>query len=219
MGLDWLVSPKTKDGFEEQRKLLESVIQKFQNKILEIDDAIMKKKLENELEKLNKKFFEITISKYETVKCKRIGIDKEANEYILKRHLQKNSDEKSHELLLRDIQIMYGMPIPELYEDKDGLAAYSGIATSDFDFRGKVLSDTILSKELKDEMYEKHDAKETLEFAKKFQNYIDDYYENNKNLYKSREEFNNSYSVEPIVKAIQWLTYWGGKGHGFDPWY
>jgi hypothetical protein len=81
-------------------------------------------------------------------------------------------------------------------------------ACNNLDFRGNVIGRSeILDENLRNEAYESHSAEECIEYAIKLEIFIENLNEEKK------------IECDYIVKAINWLKFWGKKGHGFYAWY
>jgi hypothetical protein len=81
------------------------------------------------------------------------------------------------------------------------------------DFRGNVVGRSdILDEDLKMEAYEHHNAEQCIEYAIKLEIFIESL--NKKELDKDQQE-----DCTYIIKAINWLKFWGKKGHGYYAWY
>ncbi len=81
--------------------------------------------------------------------------------------------------------------------------------SNEWDFRGDVIGcSEILDEELKMEAYENHNSLESIEYAIKLEIFLEKV---NKNELDEDdiEDYNN------ILKAIDWLKFWGVKGHGY----
>lgn len=85
--------------------------------------------------------------------------------------------------------------------------------SDDCDFRGKVIGQSdILSEELKNEAYEHHSSEQCIEYAIKLEIFIETL--NKEDLTEDEQE-----DYDFIVKAINWLKFWGKLGHGYYAWY
>jgi hypothetical protein len=198
MGLDWVLSNKPKEGNEDEYY---RIVKEIEN-IVGYEEVSIQN--QNWIEEIKQRIEEISISSYRSAGCKFVGEDEEANQYIHEIYSTK-SKEKIEAL----IQTMKGYPITKLASDKNGIAKYSGIATSEFDFRGQELqSIKSLPKDLIEEAFDFHTHRETIVYGEKLQTFLQEH----------RESLNEE-EIDVLESACAWLSYWGNKGHGFKPWY
>jgi hypothetical protein len=213
MGLDWIIKSKPKPGAENRIQY-----KALKEKIVELHDSL------NDYEKLSpnatqivevitelkEQLDKVSVHSTVTAKCKIIGIDHEANEYAIKRFRNMNYSDSQIE---KSIEECYGQPILHLCEDVDALADYSGMAVSDFDFRGQALLDcTYFNFELRNQAFKDHNASALLKYADKIEQEFKQY----KDLFDGTVDPEE----EEITKsALKWMRYWGNNGHGFEAWY
>jgi hypothetical protein len=198
MGLDWVLVNKPKEGYESEYF---EIIKEMENIIGYEEASIQNQK---RIEEIKQRIEEISISSYRSAGCKFVGEDEEANQYVQEMYPTRSKEE------IEDlIQTMKGYPITKLASDKEGIAKYSGIATSEFDFRGKALQTVkSLPKDLIEEAFDFHNPKDTVVYGEKLHTFLQ---ENRKSL--DEEE------IDILESAYAWLFYWGNKGHGFKPWF
>jgi hypothetical protein len=198
MGLDWVLLNKPKEGHEEEYS---SILKEMENLVGYEEASIQNQK---RVEEIKQRIEEISTSSYQTAGCKFVGCDPEANQFIQEMYPTRSKEE------IEDlIQTMKGYPITKLATDKEGIAKYSGIATSEFDFRGQALQTVkSLSKDIIEEAFDFHNPKDTVAYSEKLKSFLQ---ENRKSL--------NEEEIDILESAYNWLFYWGNKGHGFKPWY
>jgi hypothetical protein len=198
MGLDWVLLNKPKEDYEEEYA---TILQEMEN-IVAYEEASIQNK--NRIEEIKQRIEEISISSYQTAGCKFVGIDPEADQYV-----QNMYPTRSEEELKMLLQEMKGYPITKLASDKEGFAKYSGIAVSDFDFRGQALqSIKSLPKDLIEEAFDFHSAYDTIKYGGKLQCFLNE-----------QRGLLNEEEIDILESAVTWLIYWGNKGHGFKPWF
>ncbi len=198
MGLDWVLVNKPKEDYEEEY----SSILKEMETIVGYEEASIQNK--NRIEEIKQRIEEISISSYQTAGCKFVGIDPEADQYV-----QNMYPTRSEEELKMLLQEMKGYPITKLAIDKEGFAKYSGIAVSDFDFRGQALqSIKSLPKDLIEEAFDFHNACDCVAYGGKLQCFLNE-----------QRGILNEEEIDILESSSAWLSYWGNKGHGFKPWF
>ena len=199
MGLDWVLVNKPKEDYESEY----SAIVKEMETIIDYEEASIHN--QKRMEEIKQRIEEISISSYRSTGCKFVGEDEEADQYMQETYSTK-SKEKIFNIL---IQTMKGYPITKLATDKEGIAKYSSIAASEFDFRGQALqSIKTLPKDLSEEAFDFHNPKDTIMYGEKLQNFL-----------QGHRESLNEEEIDVLESACTWLSYWGNKGHGFKPWY
>jgi hypothetical protein len=213
MGLDWIVKSKPKPGAENHIRCSE-----LKEKIEELHESLEDHERNSPsatqvievITELREQLHRISVHPTVTAKCKIIGVDPEANEYAINKFKNVKYSDIQIEAKLEEC---YGQPVPHLCEDPDALAAYSGIAVSDFDFRGQALLNCpYFNFELRNEAFKDHNPEELLKYADKIELAF--------NNYKEVIDGTTELDEEEITKsALTWMRYWGKNGHGFEAWY
>jgi hypothetical protein len=204
MGLDWMLDkvkarPGSEARFDEITKMLEDMKEDARSPELEAEHEA------------------ISMSVFEAVGAPRTGEDPRADEWF-REHVY----EPAHEDALagkRDAHFQdfwkrsfeeclegnKGKYVIELAEKTGGVAAVSGIATSNLDFRGKMLRFCEgLPEDLVDESYEDHTAEECVDYARRLE----------EQLPHVSEEHRRT-----VQDAASWLRFWGELGFGYHAWY
>lgn len=193
MGLDWVLNDKSKEGVEERVNELRLLIENFDGPEDAYDYKCMLKELKS-----------LVVTPFETCGCKRIGIDREADEWIRKRNPDVSDEELKEE---------YGKYIPLC--EKGAIPIYEA-GTGPFDFRGKLVGTcSYLSRELREEAYRDMSCVEMMDYSDRL-NYELEY------ILRSTTEFDDTerdLEINILRNAISWLRYWSMKGHGMSAWY
>lgn len=171
------------------------------------------------------RWFEIQISPYETLGTPRIGIDKEATDFVLE-HFRKQEDPDETEE--EHINRFYGQYLPQLLKDCDGIPVYSNSAINAapiYSFRGQFIVDDcadIVGQGIIDRIH-------TSGLDEKLTQLGYDLYEVAKHYATSQNvEFTEHIRVSDaedktpelnahiLFSASKWCSYWGTRGHGFE---
>ena len=213
MGLDWIVKSKPKPGAQNHIQC-----QELKEKIIELHESLedyernsqSASQLIEVITELKEQLHRISVHPTVTAKCKIIGVDPEANEYAINKFKKMNYNESQIE---KALEKCFGQPVQHLCENHDALAGYSGMAVSDFDFRGQALLDCpYFDFELRNEAFKDHNAMELLKYADKIEKAFNNY----KELFDGVTE---AEEAEVTKAALTWMRYWGSNGHGFEAWY
>jgi hypothetical protein len=206
MGLDWLVLDKP---CEDKKEIYDQIIK-------QIDELEQTNYDELIMEELCKKLKEVSVSKYETLKCPKVGENEETVMYFIKNmypysKIRYNSD------IITSLNECKNQYIPQLSPEINKISNHThGIVTSIFDFRGAVISNNILlNAELRNEAYMDKSPEQMMIYADKLENHIQVY--NETELKEMNEDQQMSYKL--IKEGIYWLRFWAEKGHGINAWY
>jgi hypothetical protein len=165
------------------------------------------------MEELISKLKEVSVTKYETLKCPKVGDNEETVIYFINNMYPYNKIRYNTNILtsLNECKNQY---IPQLSPEFNKISNHtSGIVTSVFDFRGEVIANNnLLSKELKIEAYQNKNPEKMKIYADKLENYIQIYNDDEMN-----EDQKTSYKL--IKEGIYWLRFWAERDHGINAWY
>ena len=226
MGLDWMVDKrKPKPGFEKE----------FETVSKQYNDAAD----EESEEKANKRLEEISDSAYAVIGSPRVGIDAEATQWFKEKIYEPNyeraKDEQTREIKsentwdrrntefiahwLRPFEEVLkdstGNWVPDLAKSREGHATITGMMTSPIDFRGKVIGRLDwLSADAQNEAYEDHSAEQSVQYADKLEEELNEYLKSHPNAIKDEDS-----DARYVRDAIEWLRFWGKNGFGFHAWY
>jgi hypothetical protein len=213
MGLDWIVKSKPKPGAQNHIQC-----QELKEKIIELHESLEDYEKNSQtatqiietITELKEQLHRISVHPTVTAKCKIIGIDPEANEYAILKFKKMNCNDSQIEKMMEEC---FGQPVLHLCEDSSALADYSGVAVSEFDFRGQALLNCqYFDFELRNEAFKDHSPSQLLKYADK----IETAFKNYKELFDGVTE---AEEAEITKSAITWMRYWGSNGHGFEAWY
>ena len=214
MGLDWIVESKPKPGCEMQYNTLSNLIAQADAQLDQLDSN--SEEFAEALTKyhgMKEQLASVTITKYDTAKCPRVGKSKKAKQYFIDNHLPnlKNSHpKKTDEEIIGDFSDFH---IVELSPYKTANTGFSGIMCSNLDFRGKGIGcSDLLSTELKEEAYEDHTPEESIDYASRLKTHLTQYK-------KSKLDDDQKEDWDFIMAGIKWLEFWGNRGHGYHAWF
>ncbi len=205
MGLDWIVKPKAKPGFEDEFTKLEEQI-KILEKRLEVVEKEKYESLNLQLEDCKEKYKNVSIQVYETAKTYRIGSNPEKDLEIFHKEIEtdigKNQDFTFEKFLHENKGKLYPSDsIP------DSIGDNGSFLTSSYDYRGKIIATSdYFSDNLQNMCYSDMDPHDMLELASKIEN----------ELYKVDK---TDWEHDEYVRAIKWLRFWANAGHGIWAWY
>lgn len=214
MGLDWIVLDKPKQGCQIQFNTLTELLAQTNQQLNELDENSpdFDQTLE-QYEQIKSQLASVSISKYDTTKCPKVGTSKKAKEYFISKMLpeiKKSHPTKSDEEIINDFS---DYRIVELSPYKKPKTGFYGIMCSSLDFRGKGIGfANLLDENLRNEAYEDHEPNEAIEYSKKLRNCLAKY-----NKTKLTEEEKEEYDF--IMAGAKWLEFWGKNSHGFHAWY
>ncbi|GAB2876443.1 hypothetical protein ACCI51_13620 [Microbulbifer echini] len=208
MGLDWNPANKAKPGYEEEF-----------NKIT--------KKLLGRVwwgrKQLKKRFSEISISAFETLKTPQVGYDQSATEWAKEKYRESALDVTEDEFLSR----LMGYYVLELSPPSDGIPDYSNSALGYVDaysFRAQFLKkcEDIIGKNLLNKAFEYQQPAELV-------NYGDQLIES-ANRYSAThgleipkqapDEIDTPlFHLHIVASAGRWCKFWGSRGHMLEPYF
>jgi hypothetical protein len=206
MGLDWIVSDKPR---EDKKKVYDQISK-------QIDELEQTNYDELIMEELYKKLKEVTISKYETLKCPKVGDNEETVMYFIK-NMYPYSKIRYNTNIITSLNECKDQYIPQLSPEFNKISGHThGMITSVFDFRGGVIGNNdLLNLELRNEAYKSKTPEEMMLYADKLEIHIQEYTE--EKLKKMNEDQKSSYKL--IEEGIYWLRFWAEKDHGMEAWY
>ena len=245
MGLDWMVQPKCKEGWEDEIEEYEDKIRELERmeangKITELPSSIQKR-----IDELRKKMKPLLTSPYDILDCPKVGISPEATAFFIK-HVFEPNNRKAKEDEARGL-----FPAPK---GSNAIAATLHKQQMEFiDYWTRPLS-AVLADEKGKLVPELAKNKEgialvsgiacgPIDFRGKVIGCAEDYlgvaianeaYENHTAEqcldYADRLEAAIDDAVatgvdleeegeEVYRSAVDWLRFWGGEGFGFNPWY
>jgi len=206
MGLDWIVNDKPR----EDKKDIYDQISK------QIDELEQTNYDETIMEELITKLKEVSVTKYETLKCPKVGDNEETVMYFIK-NMYPYTKIRYNTNILISLNECKNQYIPQLSPEFDKISSHtSGIVTSVFDFRGGVIgNNSLLNLELKNEAYKNKNPEEMMIYADKLEIHIQVY--NEEELNEMDEDQKMSYKL--IKEGIYWLRFWAEKDHSMNAWY
>ncbi len=202
MGLDWLPGNKPQKGHEKE----------FEN----IFHLVTLNNPSNK-EELIKRFFQISISPYETLSAPQVGIAPEATEWAINKY--KNL--KAEKPLAQWLEEMKGYYVLELLPPCDGFPRYSNSPLGYVDrysFRGDYLKDCehIIGGTLIEEAIVSKLAKDFLQYGKKLQQAAEKYakMQNIKIVPPADDDVDSDIAkLDILISATKWCTFWAERGH------
>ena len=203
MGLDWMVVDKPQEG---KKELYDQIIS-------HIDELEKNTYSESIIEELLNKLKKVSVSKYETLKCPKVGDNEETVMYFIK-NMYPYSKIRYNTNIITALNECKDQYLIELSPEYENISKHtSGIATSIFDFRGKVIcNNSLLSKELKIEAYQHRTPMQMIEYADKLEKDIQKYI-----VEELNEDDKMSYKL--VEEGIHWLRFWAEREHGMEAWY
>jgi hypothetical protein len=206
MGLDWLVLDKPREDKKEVYDQILNQIDELEQ--INYDESIM--------EELCKKLKEVSVTKYETLKCPKVGDNEETVMYFIK-NMYPYSKIRYNSNIITSLNECKDQYIPQLSPEFNKISGHThGLITSVFDFRGAVIgNNSLLSLELRNEAYKDKNPEEMMIYADKLEIHIQIY--NSKELEEMNEDQQINYKL--IKEGIHWLRFWAERGHGINAWY
>jgi hypothetical protein len=206
MGLDWIVLDKPREDKKEVYDQILNQIDELEQ--INYDESIM--------EELCKKLKEVSVTKYETLKCPKVGDSEETVMYFIK-NMYPYSKIRYNSNIITSLNECKDQYIPQLSPEFDKISNHTtGIVTSIFDFRGGVIgNNSLLSSELRNEAYTDKNPEEMMIYADKLEIHIQKY--NGKELEEINEDQQMNYKL--IKEGIYWLRFWAERDHGINAWY
>ncbi|WP_177765790.1 hypothetical protein [Flavobacterium sp. I3-2] len=220
MGLDMRPMGKPKPGFEKRfKEIYEMINTNFIPKLTFFQKLQGKKQPTRE--DLLEEWFSIQSSTYETIKAPRVGKDKIADEWILKKY-DSLDDKPNLNQFIKDLQGYY---VIELAEEQDGVPVYIAWGQDENVFRGEFLNDCegIISEDLICEAWNSKLADDTLDYGNRLmlatdelaKQYNLEYLKHQKNA-PDFEEDSLDCKVHILYSLANWLIFYGKNGHGYE---
>ena len=212
MGLDWNPIGKPRPGFEGE----------FEELFLRIAQLHRGDPAE---EAVQKRFWEISISPYETLAAPCVGFDPKADEWARRKFPNRQDKSLALEEFLKG---MRGYYVLDLVPKNDGLPVYSNgyIASycEIFSFRAKFLEDCedMLGKELLDEAYVHHKPEELGDYGRRLRDCAVEFAKRNgvSAILAQREPSGAREGprrqAHIVISAARWCLFWSERGHGME---
>lgn len=210
MGLDWNPGNRPRPGFEVEFRRLADGIQEQRIKEGSPD---------------HNRFFEISISAYETLQAPRVGSDSRADEWIRRKYHQQPQQMSEAEW----VKQFQGFYVVELVPPCDGIPRYSngspGGYVEPFSFRAQYLRDceSFVPPGLLDAAYESKLPEATIAYGHELlligqvfarANGLDPL-----NCAASDDDVEHQtprYRADIVLSAGRWCVFWGERGHMLD---
>jgi hypothetical protein len=234
MGLDWNPGNKPKPGFEDEfRRIVialagDKLPDEFRPSLVKaMWHAFLKPATPGRPDDvLLRRYDEITISAFETIKAPRVGFEAVADDWARRMHAER----KIAKPLDNWLQEMHGHYVVSLAPPSDGIAPYSnGIAgyVELFSFRADFLKScrSIIGEKSLKEAYALKFAPEFVAYGEKLRSHAADFARVHSLTIPGIPPENLDALAAPagqlhIVDAAgRWCCYWGGQGHFLDPYF
>lgn len=230
MGLDWMLHTHApKQGREQDFTRIKQKLEQ-----LDFDDSLTAEQRTNLRRDLEQALEQVAVTPYAVIQAPRVGLDDEATEWFrvnaylpaqarVAEQLQlpapndaapewNQRDETFISYWSRSFEAVlaanHGKYVVALARDQEGFAAVSGMLTSAFDFRGKVVGNAeCLDDVLRNEAYDDHDADAAADYAERLEAALHDVPDK------------HVHELVDLRAAIKWLRYWSAKGFGFTAWF
>jgi hypothetical protein len=220
MGLDWRPLGKPKLGYEIRFNQLFRLLQGTEKQELSFVQKLQGKRRATK-EELLEEWFSISDPCYETIKAPRVGRDKIADDWVLRKY------EESDKSLPLDKYMSdhEGYYVIELAEELDGVPMYVAFHQDENVFRAQFLNDCkdLIGNELLNETWGSKLAEETLKYGQKLLSIADKVAKENGLLYlkdlrlpPDTDEDSLESKVHILYSAAKWLIFYGKNGHGYE---
>ncbi|WP_293303666.1 hypothetical protein [Pedobacter sp. UBA5917] len=221
MGLDMVPMGKAKPGHEATfKKLYYELINFKEPKVSWLDKLIGKK--DNTKEQLHEQWLAMQTSSFETLGAPMVGRDENANVWA-KEQYEDTAKEISEADFLKK---MDGHYVLELAEDSAGISKYVSNLYDRNVFRGQFLQECIpvIGEELVNEAWETKFAEEALDYARRLNDVVDPIATTNELAYlKTQRDFPEEFGENDLAtqlhilySLINWLNFYGERGHGYE---
>jgi hypothetical protein len=212
VGLDWNPIGKARPGFESE----------FEELFLQIGQLRRGDPAE---ETVQKRFWEISISPYETLAAPQVGFDPKADEWARQQFPSRSDKSLTLEKFLAGMREYY---VLDLVPVNDGLPVYTNAYIASycdkFSFRAQFLKDLegMLGSELLDEAFVHHNAQELADYGQRLRDCATEFAKQNgvREILDQRESpglQNGPKSQAHIVSsAARWCLFWSERGHGME---
>lgn len=220
MGLDMRPMGKPVPGFEKRfAEILEMVSQE------NIPQPTLMQKLKGvktpTREELMEEWYANQIETYETIKAPRVGVDKEADEWIKVKY-NELEDKPSLEEFIEENEGFY---VIELAKEQDGVPVYIALGEDENVFRGEFIRDCedLIGEDLMSEAWETKTAEETLDYgnrllvvAEKIANEHNLGHLKTQRLPPDTDEESIESKLHILFSLAKWLIFYGKNGHGYE---
>jgi len=213
MGLDWNPANKPRPGHEAEYYELRAALK---------EAAESDQEGHGEESEASRKFFEASISAFDTLGAPTIGIDEIANQWAKENYAESHSEEPYEEWFEK----VRGLRVVRLVASCPGVPRYSngspGGYIEPFSFRAQFLqlSVGIIGEEVLESCYENREPAELFEFGKSMKNRGEEYAAQNQvAVPPTSEGFDENsleWQVDIVPAAGEWCIYWGERGHPLD---
>lgn len=220
MGLDMRPMGKPKPGFEKRFIDIFEMLTKNIVPQPSFFDKLKGKKYQSK-DELLEEWFANQIQTYETIKAPKVGHDKEADEWIIKRY-NELEQKPSLEQFLKDHDGYY---VIELAKEQDGVPVYIAMGQDKNVFRGQFLLDCIdlVGEEVVNEAWETKHAEDALEYGKRLMSIADKIaaerdleYLRTQRLPPDTDENSIESKLHIVYSLAKWLIFYGKNGHGYE---
>lgn len=207
LGLDWNPGNRSRPGFADEFRRLADGIRDQRIKVGSPE---------------HKRFFEISISAYETLQAPRVGSDPRANEWIRKKYHEQPQQISETEWLQR----FQGFYVVELVPPCDGIPRYSnghaGGYVERFSFRAQFLRDceSFLPSHVLNAAYESKPPEATIAYGRELLSIGGAFARENgldpMNCVASSDDLDRAtprYRADVVLSAARWCVFWGERGH------
>ncbi|MDH3702438.1 MAG: hypothetical protein OEU46_14095 [Alphaproteobacteria bacterium] len=216
MGLDWLPGNKPKPGFEPEFK-------QIFDKLTEPKDGTSSELPDEEKNALEERFFEISISAFETLQAPVVGQDAAADNWAREFRRSENPDftEEQLENALREAA---GYRVLDLLPPCDGIPVYSNAPMGHveaYSFRAEFLTDCaeIIGETLLDRAYLPMMPDEFLAYGRDLLGKAEDYASRHgldiDNL-DTEDADGIQFQVHVVLSAGRWCVYWAEREHWME---
>ncbi|MBF0215852.1 MAG: hypothetical protein HQL30_02540 [Candidatus Omnitrophica bacterium] len=210
MGLDWNPGNRPIPGCEEEHDIIVSKLAK---------NWCWRRK------GLIKRFQEISIPAFETLKAPQVGFDERATQWARERYREHNGEIKGTEK--EYLETMRGYYVVDLVPPCDGLPKYSNSFAGyvePFSFRAELLKDCeeIIGKEMLKGAFKIKTSREMMAYGKRLKDMAQRYaLENKIDLSELNTEDTEGMGskLDVVMAAAKWCIFWGGKGHILEPFF
>jgi hypothetical protein len=209
MGLDWNPGPKAKPGCEQE---FEELWSKLQAKYC----FFRARKV--------KRFGEITITAFDTLKTPRIGIDAAATDWARKDAFSRRADKSLTEEVF--VNSMKGFYVLDLVPPCDGLPLYTnghaGGYVEKYSFRGQFLQDCteIIGDEFLESAFHSKSPEDTLAYGTRLlevgSKFASDRSSDATQIHTAEEPESIEFRLDVVLSAGRWCRFWGERGHWLE---
>ena len=213
MGLDWNPANKPIPGRETEYEELAAALQ------AEAEQSDDETEEESEI---SKRFFECSISAFDTLAAPTVGEDKAADEWAKEVYESENRDEP-FEIWFENVR---GLRLVHLVPECAGVPKYSNGSPAGyvepFSFRGQFLTlcEDIIGEDVLEQCYENKTPEELVEFGKLLKKAgLDFASKHGVLLPPTTDEFDENapeWKADILVSAGEWCIFWGERGHPLD---